>query len=102
MVIIFAVAAAKTHVGTDAVYVVALISGLTDVDALTLSVAQLFERGQLPGDVAWRAIFLATLANLLFKIGAACVLGTAALRTYLLSLGGTSLIIGLVLLALWP
>ncbi|MBK80738.1 MAG: hypothetical protein CMQ43_07485 [Gammaproteobacteria bacterium] len=102
VVIIFAVAAAKTHVGTDAVYVVALISGLTDVDALTLSVAQLFERGQLPGDVAWRAIFLATLANLLFKIGAACVLGTAALRTYLLSLGGTSLIIGLVLLALWP
>jgi uncharacterized membrane protein (DUF4010 family) len=102
VVIIFAVAAAKTHVGTDAVYVVALISGLTDVDAMTLSVAQLFGRGELPGDVAWRAIFLATLANLLFKIGAASVLGTAALRTYMLSLGGTTLVIGAAVLVLWP
>ena len=102
VIITFAVAAAKTHVGTDAVYVVALFSGLTDVDALTLSVAQLFDRGQLPGDVAWRAIFLATLANLLFKIGAACVLGAGALRTYMLSLGGTTLLIGTALLVLWP
>ena len=102
VVITFAVAAAKTHVGNDAIYAVALISGLTDVDAMTLSVAQLFGRGALEADIAWRAIFLATLANLLFKIGAASVLGTAALRRYMLTLGTGTLAAGIAVLVLWP
>jgi len=102
VVITFAVAAAKTHIGSDAIYVVALISGLTDVDAMTLSVAQLFDRGALDADIAWRAIFLATLANLLFKIGAACVLGAAGLRRYMLTLGSATLAAGIAVLVLWP
>ena len=77
VVILFAVSAAREHLGSDAIYIVAFVSGLTDVDAMTLSVGQLFSRGNLEADTAWRAIFLASLANLLFKVGAACVLGTA-------------------------
>jgi uncharacterized membrane protein (DUF4010 family) len=102
LVITFAVAAARQHFGDDAIYLVALISGLTDVDAMTLSVGQAFSRGAIEADIAWRAIFLATLANLLFKIGAACVLGTAALRAYMLSLGGAALAAGIAVFLLWP
>jgi uncharacterized membrane protein (DUF4010 family) len=101
-VITFTMAAARDYLGNDAIYGVALISGLTDVDALTLSVAQLFGRGNVEADVAWRSIFLATLANLLFKVGAACVLGGPALRSHMLTLGGGTLAIGTAMLVLWP
>jgi len=99
---IFGVAAARDYFGQDAIYAVAVLSGLTQVDAMTLSVAQLFNRGQVEANTAWRAIFLASLANLVFKIGAASILGTARLRTYMLTLGGSTLAIGLAMLVLWP
>lgn len=101
-VIIVAVAATREHLGQDAIYVVAVISGLTDVDAMTLSVGQLHANDRLDGNVAWRAVFLATLANLAFKIAAACVLGNAALRNRMLVLGGATLTAGFAILVLWP
>jgi len=100
--IIFAVAAAREHLGEGAIYGVAFISGLTDVDAMTLSVAQLFSRGELDPDTAWRSIFLASLANLLFKVGAACVLGCGRLRLYIAVTGIVTLAAGTAILLLWP
>jgi uncharacterized membrane protein (DUF4010 family) len=102
VIIIFAVAAAKRHVGEDAIYVVGFVSGLTDVDAMTLSVAQLYDRGDVGAEIAWRSIFLASLSNLLFKVGAACVLGVAALRRYMLAAGAVTLTAGGAILLLWP
>lgn len=102
VVFLVAIAAAREHLGRDAVFVVAVISGFADVDAVVLSVAQLFNRGSLEPDTAWRAVFMATLANLVTKIGIACALGGAGLRAYMLSIGGAALAIGLALLWLWP
>jgi uncharacterized membrane protein (DUF4010 family) len=99
---IVGVAAARDYFGDDAIYAVAVISGLTQVDAMTLSVGQLFSRGDVEADVAWRTIFLATLANLAFKIGAASVLGSATLRRYMLTLGGATFAAGVAVLLLWP
>ena len=45
--IIFAVAAAKEEFGTRGLYTVAVLSGLTDMDAITLSTAQLAHQGRL-------------------------------------------------------
>jgi uncharacterized membrane protein (DUF4010 family) len=47
-------------------------------------------------------VFLATLANLVTKIGVACVLGGRGLRLYMLSIGGSGLMIGGALLWFWP
>jgi uncharacterized membrane protein (DUF4010 family) len=102
MVISVAVAAAREHLGNDAIYGLAFLSGLTNVDAMTVSSAQLFRRGTLEGDLAWRAIFLATLANLVFKVGAVWVLGDRRLRTYLLITGAFTLSAGTAILLLWP
>jgi uncharacterized membrane protein (DUF4010 family) len=102
VVILFAVAAARELVGDEAVYAVAFISGLTDVDALTLSVAQLYSGGETAGFDAWRAIFLATLSNLLFKIVAASFLGSPELRKWMLGTGAIALTAGAALLLLWP
>lgn len=102
VVILFAVALTKDLIGGQAIYLVALISGLTDVDALTLSVAQHFSEGELSANTSWRAIFLATLSNLAFKTGAAALLGSTPLRKWILGCGSTALVIGLGLLVLWP
>ena len=101
-VILFGVAAARDLVGSEAVYAVAFISGLTDVDALTLSVAQLHAGGEASGFDAWRAIFLATLSNLLFKIVAASLLGSPELKKWMLGTGAIALTTGTALLLLWP
>jgi uncharacterized membrane protein (DUF4010 family) len=102
VIILFGVAAAREHIGSEAVYAVAFISGLTDVDALTLSVAQLYSGGETPGFEAWRVIFLATLSNLLFKIVAASFLGSSQLRKWMLGTGATALLAGVTMLVLWP
>jgi uncharacterized membrane protein (DUF4010 family) len=101
-VILFGVAAAREMVGNEAVYAVAFISGLTDVDALTLSVGQLYSGADAPALDAWRVIFLATLSNLLFKIVAASFLGSPELRKWILGTGAVALIAGTALLLLWP
>jgi uncharacterized membrane protein (DUF4010 family) len=102
VVILFVVAAVRERIGEDAILAVAAVSGLTDVDALTLSVGRLHGDGKLGVDIAWRAIFLATLSNLVFKIGAAAVLGSAGLRRWILATGGLAIGAGLLLLLLWP
>lgn len=102
VLILFAVAAARDAFGEDAVYVVALVSGLTDVDALTLSMGQVFSSDEIGADVAWRSIFLASLANLFFKLSAAAFLGSRDLRKLMFLAGAAALPAGAAILLLWP
>lgn len=101
-VILFTVTAVKERFGSQALYAVAVISGLTDVDAITLSAARLHQQGSLEPTTAWRVIMLAALANLAFKGVAAAVLGTRRLAIYIGVLFGLSIVGGAVLLWLWP
>ena len=61
--------------GRRGLYAVALVSGLTDVDALTLSSLQLFTSGRLDAGGAVTAIALALLANTVFKLGLVVTVG---------------------------
>lgn len=65
--------------GSQGLYVVALVSGLTDVDAITLSSLRLFNLGQINSIQAVTAIAIAFLANLSFKFGLVIFIGGAAL-----------------------
>ena len=78
-VVLFAAAWLSDWVGSQGVYAVALVSGLTDVDAITLSSLRLFNLGNLGDDQAVTAILLAILANIAFKSGLAGVIGGSAL-----------------------
>lgn len=60
------------HVGT---YGVAIVSGLTDIDAITLSTLRLLGLESLGSHQALTAILLALLANIAFKSGMSLVLG---------------------------
>jgi uncharacterized membrane protein (DUF4010 family) len=65
--------------GSKGLYIVALISGITDVDAITLSSLRLLEMGKLQSSQAVTAITLAFLANLVFKFGLIATIGGAQL-----------------------
>ena len=54
---------------------VAAISGLTDVDAITLSTAQMVNQARLPADVASRVVLTAFLSNVVAKAAIVAVLG---------------------------
>ena len=65
--------------GQGGLYLLALASGMTDVDAITLSTLRLHGVGKVETSAAAIAIQLAMLANLTFKAGLAFTLGGPAL-----------------------
>jgi len=101
-VVIFAVAAVKESFGDQWIYLVSALSGLTDVDALTLSVSQLFQAGTLDGETSGRAIFVATLSNLVFKWGVVLTLGTQRLKKWISAAFGSAVLVGIIILINWP
>lgn len=65
--------------GNRGLYLLALVSGLTDVDAITLSSLHMFSLNKLDQAQTIIVITLATLSNLAFKTGLVVVIGGAAL-----------------------
>ena len=68
----------QTYAPDRGLYFVAALAGTTDVDAITLSMAQYARSGAV--DVAARAIVVATLANTVVKTGMVAALACAELR----------------------
>ena len=102
VVVLFAVAYARERAGTRGLYVVSALSGLTDVDAITLSVARLVGSGQIDAAQGWRLVVVGVLSNLVFKGGMAAALGDRRLRRWIVLLFGLQLVAGAAVLALWP
>ncbi len=100
--ILLAVAFTKEEFGNSALYIVSIISGLTDVDAITLSLSQLMKNDGLEVSTGWRLILLASLSNLFFKGIMAAVLGTRQLAKWVAISFGISIITGLLIMWLWP
>ncbi|QNJ97912.1 MgtC/SapB family protein [Constantimarinum furrinae] len=100
--ILLVVAFTKEEFGNNALYIVSIISGLTDVDAITLSLSQLMKTNGLDTSQGWRLILLASLSNLAFKGVMAAILGTRLLARWIAISFGISIVTGLLLMWLWP
>lgn len=100
--VLLVVALFNEQFGSQAIYIAATISGLTDVDALTLSVAELFNQQRVDDGTAWRAILIATLSNLVFKAGAAGVLGGRKLIAVVGPAFGATIVVGTAVIIFWP
>jgi uncharacterized membrane protein (DUF4010 family) len=74
-IVLLAAAWLSDWLGTSGLYAVALVSGLTDVDAITLTSLRLHHLGKLPVVTVVNAITLATLANLVLKSALVLVIG---------------------------
>jgi uncharacterized membrane protein (DUF4010 family) len=100
--VVLAVAAGKHWLGDRGIYVVAAVSGLTDMDAITLSTSRMAASGALATETTWRAIVIATIANLACKAGIVALLGGPALFRRIAVLFGIQASAGIALLLLWP
>jgi uncharacterized membrane protein (DUF4010 family) len=100
--VLVAVAAAREHFGQSGLYIAAALSGLTDMDAITLSTSGLVHTGHLDAPTAWRMILIGGLANVVFKMGLVAVLGTKAFIRPVLAGFTAALVGGLLILLFWP
>lgn len=92
-VVVFVVKIAALQFGGAGILVASFISGLTDLDAIALSLSNLLRDGHLPVTLAMQGILLAAVANSLLKATLAASLGDRVLRrTTLLVLGLTAAI----------
>jgi uncharacterized membrane protein (DUF4010 family) len=101
-VVLVAAAAAHEYVGNKGIYAVAMVSGLTDMDAITLSSSRLAADGTLTTATAWRAIIIASMANGVFKMGVITFLGGRALAARMVVIFAIKMAAGAALLVLWP
>jgi uncharacterized membrane protein (DUF4010 family) len=100
-VVLVATAAAKDYFGQSGLYVVAVLSGLTDMDAITLSVTQMVNAQNLPAETGWRLILVASLSNLVFKAGTVAVIGGSKLAMRVTLIFASAFAGGSVLLIFW-
>ena len=84
-VILLAANAARLYLGDTGIYLSSIASGLADVDAITLTMAELSrEGGGVELQTAARAIVLAAVAISLVKGATVPAMGAAALRRVIL------------------
>lgn len=77
--ILFASAWLLDVAGTHGLYAVALVSGVADIDAITLSGLQLFNTGSITGHTAAITLVVAYLSSATFKLCMSAALGGKAL-----------------------
>lgn len=83
-VVLIVARAAQLYLGNTGVYLSSLISGLVDVDAITLSLAQISKAGELSNQVAAQSIILAAIANTITKGGIVLLGGALPLKRSIL------------------
>ena len=82
--ILLATNAAEQFLGSTGLYLSSIISGLADVDAITLTMAELSRNGSIEASTATRAIVLAVVSNTSVKGAIVLSAGSAALRRAIL------------------
>jgi len=98
----FISALVKDNFGNEALYFVSIVSGLTDLDAITLSTAKMTEEKNIETSLGWRLILVATLSNLVFKGGMAMAMGNKQLGKVVGSLFAILIISGVLIIIFWP
>lgn len=100
--VLFGLAVAKNYFGQRGLYWVAVLSGLTDMDAITLSASRMVARKEIVESAGWRMIVLAAMANLVFKAGLVLTLGNRKMFFKVAALFALSLAGGAALFWFWP
>jgi uncharacterized membrane protein (DUF4010 family) len=95
-VVLIVIEFALDSLGTTGVYLTSILTGLTDVDAITLSVARLATNSQINLQVAAVAVVSAALTNTLSKGAISYFSGASELRKHVLPALGIIILTGLV------
>ena len=84
-VVIVVAKAAEVYFGATGLYLAGAVAGLTDVDAISLSMANLAKASPESVKIAERTIVIAVVSNTLVKTGMAAFMGAPALRRTIIS-----------------
>lgn len=98
-VVLLVVKFVQVQAPESGLYFVAALAGTTDVDAITLSMADYARAGST--QVAAHAITIAVLSNTVVKTGMVVVLGSAGLRRSILLATGVILAVGIAAILLY-
>jgi uncharacterized membrane protein (DUF4010 family) len=101
-IVLLGVAAARHYFGSRGLYVVAGLSGLTDMDAITLSTLELVKSKQTEPFVGWRMILIAATANFVFKGALVATLGDRKLLARIAAPFGIAIAAATLIILLWP
>lgn len=99
--ILLAIAFVKDKFSEVGLYIVAVISGLTDMDAITLSLSSMMNDDKINATSGWSLILLAALSNLIFKGGIVATVGNKGLLKIIVPSFGATLVAGALVLWLW-
>ncbi len=76
--------AAQLYLGDTGIYISSFLAGLADVDAITLTMAELSSSGELAQNIATQAIVIAIMANTMVKGGIVLISGSTSIKRTLL------------------
>lgn len=97
-VILFLSKLSQYYLGEGGSYLLSIIAGLTNIDAITLSMAQLAGK-EITHEVAANSIIFATLSNIIFKASIVFFIGSEQLRKIVLKgFGGIALTASIILI----
>lgn len=92
--------AAQAYLGEAGLYLAGAVTGLTDVDAISLSMANLAASNPENTAVAARTIVIAVVSNTITKTAMAASMGSAALRRTIIPITGLLLVAAVIGVAL--
>jgi len=95
-IIIFATKALQHYYGSKGVYIASFISGVIDVDAITLSLSTLAKNGTLTAAIAAKAIIVAIVSNSIFKFLYIFMFGNKTLVRNMAVFLGVTILFGIV------
>jgi len=98
--VLLVVALVQTYLPGRGLYAVAALAGLSDVDAITLSMASCVGEGTCTTQVGVTSIVIAALTNTLVKAGMVFSLGAASMRAPVLAASAAIVAAGLLALGL--
>ena len=95
-VVIFVASAAQLYFGDNGLYLAGALAGLTDVDAIALSMANLAQQDPSNSSAAARTIVIAVISNTMVKCGMTIWLGAPSLRRTMIPITGALALSGVV------
>ncbi len=101
-VVLFVIAATQSEFGDTGLYWVSILSGLTDMDAITLSTTQMIQQERVSFDTGWRMIIIGAMANMVFKGAIAALMGHRQLLLHLSLFFGLAILGGICIVLFWP
>ena len=100
-VVLLGVAVGKFYLQDSGLYVIAAVSGMTDMDAITLSTSRLVKSNRLDPQIGWKLIIIATMSNLMFKGLIVAAIGHRDMLRKTSVLFGIAILSGAVVLLMW-